>query len=399
MNYGHRRLLLYWCLIGIILVISSACGNSFSFQVKVIDANGYPIKRARVELSVGGNITALSSITDNSGHAVINVDSSRADKLGQITVTADNYKPYTQYLALKKDELPTEVMLESITSNSQSQALIKEDDNEVIATSQPTSTHTPVSTFTEEPTATPVFTASPSPAITMAALTPTPVPSTPTAVAPTPTRAALTPTIIMSSPTPQIVQVQAKNKPVKVYGGPDMTKNPAVGTLGSNAIAEVTGKSEDAEWYKVYTPQGKEGWICSHEVDLINGSLDKVPVEWGATFSCIEGVTPQPLPSCLTAVVERQQSTLPVDTVVIHWQNIPTDAAYYNISVYTITDTGGKAYVKELDRADFGTANYTIGDWEFDVNHIAPGTPFIFEVTVYDAVNNVICTFSGNFTT
>jgi len=351
-----------------------------------MDADGNPIQRARVELLSDNNMLALTRLTDNLGNAVIKIDEAQAGEIGELLVSADNYKSYRQYLNLEKNRLPVQVILESVTSGSQSQAVINEGAEEVVVTSQPTPIYTPLLTSTDIPTVQPTETATPTATFVPPTIAPTPT------VTPTSTN---TPTLM--PPEQPRVKVVAGN--IYVLTGPD-TGNLAIGTFLYQEEGKVVGKTERGEWLEIIAPDGKQGWVASCQIELISGDLANVPQSWPGSVTPLlcDGTIIPPPPSCLTAVIERQQSTLPVNTVVIQWQNIPVNAAYYTISVYTITNTSGKAYVKELDRADFGTPNYTIGDWEFDLNHIASGTPFIFDVTVYDAANNVICTFSGNFT-
>lgn len=373
----------------IIIVILVGCGNGesdkFTYQIQVVDEDTSDnLKNVNVILNLPGNLP-LKDITNDSGLAIFEIEKEFSGRHAELQLEKAGCKSKTDDVLVKENQLPKMILLscpstpvkQSVSGNESTathESFSQESSREEEGAIQTEEVSTDQSVEEVTPPASMIETVNESDQIEDLEQEEPP----------------------HEEPPMEIIQVQAKNKPVKVYGGPDVS-NPAIGTLGSNAIAGVIGKSENDEWFKIHTPQGKEGWVGSCEVDLISGNLEDIPIVWGNAKRCEESPPPPP-PSCLTAVVERQRSTLSVDTAVIKWQNIPTNAAYYTISVYTITDSGGKAYVKELDRADFGTPNYTIGDWEFKLNNIAPNTPFIFDVTVYNAAGNVICTYSGEFT-
>ena len=89
--------------------------TSFTYQVRVQDQDtGEAIEGADVTIAIGGDIAPVDDVTDLNGIAMIPIDSSRAGKLGRLTVTASGYDKYDKYVNLTGDALPNVVQLAPI---------------------------------------------------------------------------------------------------------------------------------------------------------------------------------------------------------------------------------------------------------------------------------------------
>ncbi len=389
-----HRYLLYLCWIGVVTIVLSACSGtgdlsptpgSFNFQVKVIDVNENPIRGARVELAIDGRLAALSGETLGDGYAIIDIDASRMGKLARLEISANGYKPYSQYVNFREDVLPKRVTLESVTSGAQSQAVIGEGAEEVVATSQPTPTYTPTSTPTEIPTVQPTETTTPTATLVIPTITPTPT-ATPTST---------------NTPTPLPLEpprVKAVTGTILVLAGPDI-QNEALGTLVYQEEGEIVGKTKNGEWLEIITSQGKQGWVAPCEVELVNGNLDEVPVTWERSvtpYDC-SGTPPSPLPLSSCLVIDISQAEVfnkPFDDVTLNWRNVPDGAVQLYLSVYRTTGDGERVYAVYPTFSDTVTP-YFIGEWMFENTGAASGTSFMYEIEVRDASDKTICKTSG----
>ncbi len=394
MKRKRRYSLLVW--IGMFVILGactpppSPTPGSFKFQVKVMDAEGRPIQGARVELAGDDNDTIfLMRLTDTLGNVVIKIDESQAGAIGVLTVTADGYKPYWLYLDLEKNRLPVQVILESVASDAQSQAVIGEGAEKVVVPSQPTPTFTPTAmptaTSTQTPTATPTET------------------TTPTAVPPTPTFTP-TPTSIPSTNTPTAVpperpEAKAIAGNILILAGPDV-QNPALGTLLVQETGEIVGKTQNGEWLEIITPRSKQGWVASCQVELVNSNLDEVPVTWERSvtpYDCSNEPPSVPLPSsCLVIGIEQADVfNKPFDDVTLRWNNLPDGTAQLSLSVYWTTGEGERRYAVYPTLSDTAASSYFIGEWMFEDAGAASGTLFTYEIEVQNADGEAICQTSG----
>ena len=405
MKMKIRYSLLYSLWIGVIIVLN-ACNpppqppptpGSFKFQVKVMDIEGHEIQRARVELASDNNKVSVTKVTDSLGNAIIKIDESQAGEIGVLIVTADNYKPYFQYLDLEKNRLPAQVILESVTSDAQSQGVIGEGTEEIVATSQPTPTFTPTvtptPTPTQTPTATPIVEARP-------ARLGGDLPPTPTS---TPTPTSIPPT---DTPTPIPLEppgAKAISGAIKVLAGPDV-QNSALGTLLSQETGEIVGKTQNGEWLEIITPRSKQGWVASCQVELVNDNLDEVPVTWNrrvTPYDCSNDLPPAPVSSSSCLVIDIEQADVfkkPFDDVTLSWSNLPDGAGQLSLSVYWITDEGEQIYAVHPTLSDTVASSYFIGEWMFENTGATSGTLFTYEVEAQDAASKAICKTSGTLT-
>jgi hypothetical protein len=170
-------------------------------------------------------------------------------------------------------------------------------------TETPTHTATSTATFTETPSPTPTYTATDTPTFTH---TPSP---TPTATA---------------TPTPSSPNLTARRDLI-MRSGPGV-EFPQVGILPAGEVLDVTGVSEDDEWYQVRSVDGTRSWVLKSPtfVDTA-GDVQSLSVIVVPTFTLTLTRTPPP-PEPPPTISAAQDTPAPPPTATPTVPSYPCDA-------------------------------------------------------------------------
>jgi len=106
-------LVLGWRWLGNVNGEPTAVPGEFTYQVKVQDVvSGMPIQQATVTLATSSGSVPDTQITDVNGIAVFQLPNSQVDSEAILSVQKSGYRNFTQYISLKPDRLPQNVLIE-----------------------------------------------------------------------------------------------------------------------------------------------------------------------------------------------------------------------------------------------------------------------------------------------